>query len=557
MAQDWYYKLLGEETGPVTFAALRELVENGHLTAEDEVRTSTSGWKRVDDVPSLLEVGDVGEPELATDMDLDLLLAPSSSPQVKVSAKRQGQRAAIAAAAAPVAQWYYKMLGHEMGPTSEADLIQQIQAGSLHGEDLVRLRESGVWQPLEQTLQFSAIIREMRPKPEWYCRVLRQTFGPMIFEELQQMAKSGALNSDDEVRHGASDPWAKADRVRGLKFPKAATAQSAPAHDRNSTLVPFGEAAQKREWYYEIVGQQMGPISFTEMAKAVSGGTLKMEDKARRGTTGAWTLVINVPGLVSTEDKAAYLATKSAASRPQPLPPKPVAPAPVLPAPVAPASPPPVALSPQKEAPPPVAPAAPPPRPLPSSAPAASAHGASGSTSGYGSMASMSPPALPRPPAFTPSKKSGGSSSGLGDLLADLKDKLDPKAIAAIAVLCLAGLYFASSQFGFRLSFGPPAGAKEFSDVNAMWIEIQEIHKLGDQPAAWAAFKAEHEGEIKALLASVEKQDPGASRRLLQLMLFCTKHHFPNMMSGGEVAKQRYAALEADMKEATQLVQGK
>lgn len=145
----------------------------------------------------------------------------------------------------------------------------------------------------------------------------------------------------------------------------------------------------------------------------------------------------------------------------------------------------------------------------------------------------------------------------LGGLLADLKDKLDMKAIGAIAVILLVGVYFASTQFGFSLSFGPPAGAKEFSDVNVMWGEIQAIHKKGDQPADWKAFKSEHEGEIKGILASVKKQNPGSSRRLLQLMLFCTENHFPKMMDGGPVAKERYTALEADMKEANQIVMGK
>ncbi len=548
MAQDWYYKLLGEETGPVSFAALRELVEIGQIAAEDDVRTSTSRWKLAECVPGLFEDKDAEEPELATDMDIDLLLAPSSSPPVKVSAKRQGQRAAVAAAAAPVAQWYYKMLGHDMGPTSTDEIIQQIKDGSLHGEDLVCFGENGVWQPLEKTPQFSAIIYATRPKPEWYCQVLGQELGPMLFEELQQMAKTGALHADDEVRHGDSAPWAKADRVRGLKFPKVSTAGVTPAHDRSSTLVPFGEAAKKREWFYEIVGQQMGPISFIEMAKAVSSGTLKMEDQARRGKSGAWVLVMDVPGLVTTEDKSAYLAAKIEASRPKPLPP----------AAVAPASPPPVAIAPPRVETQPVADVSPPARPLPSPTPSGSAYGASGSPSGYGSMASTSRPAIPpRPPAFTPPQKSGGSSLDLGGLLADLKDKLDMKAIGAIAVILLVGVYFASTQFGFSLSFGPPAGAKEFSDVNVMWGEIQAIHKKGDQPADWKAFKSEHEGEIKGILASVKKQNPGSSRRLLQLMLFCTENHFPKMMDGGPVAKERYTALEADMKEANQIVMGK
>ena len=92
MAQDWYYKLLGEETGPVTFAALREMAGDGYLASDDEVRTSTSHWTRAEHVPELFQADEVEEPELANGMDLDLLLAPSNSPPIRLSAKRLAQR---------------------------------------------------------------------------------------------------------------------------------------------------------------------------------------------------------------------------------------------------------------------------------------------------------------------------------------------------------------------------------------------------------------------------------------------------------------------------------
>ncbi len=115
MAQDWYYKLLGEETGPLTFRALRELAADGHLAPEDEVRSSTSQWKPAAEIPELFQPGDVDEPELATNLDLDMLLTASSVP-VKTSSKRQALDAAKAAANAPPPRWYYKLLGQEMGP---------------------------------------------------------------------------------------------------------------------------------------------------------------------------------------------------------------------------------------------------------------------------------------------------------------------------------------------------------------------------------------------------------------------------------------------------------
>lgn len=521
MAQDWFYKLLGEETGPISFTALRELAQEGHLASDDDVRTSTSSWKRVDDVPSLFSTGEFEEPELATDMDLDLLLAPSSSQPTRVSAKRQAQQAALAAAAKPAAEWYYKLLGQEMGPVTTDEIIQQIKDGSLQGQDTIRFEREGSWQTLEKTSQFAAIVSQMQPQPEWYCRVLGQVLGPMTFEELQRMAKSRSLNTDDEVRLGTTEPWAKADRTRGLKFPKAA-AVSAGTLASTSTLAPFGDAAKKREWYYEIVGHVMGPISFNEMAKGVADGTLKMEDKARRGKSAAWSLVMDVPGLVSIEVKAAYLAAKAEASRPKP------------PAPVA------AIAAPHVEAPPV---AAPPPAP-------SMAYGASGAGAGYGSMASANRPAG-FPPAFKPPKKSrGGSSGNIGEMLSGLKEKLDAKAMGAIVVILLIGGYFGLSAMG--ISFGSPPGLAEYIKIKPIWAEVQKLQRNEKaKPEERAAMVKKYKDELKKLEKQIKDQEPGSTRRLLQLMYFCTKDHLPKIMGTGD--PQRYKVMEKDMKEAAKL----
>ncbi len=547
MAQDWYYKLLGEETGPVAFAALRELASAGHLASDDEVRTSTSSWKRVAEVPELFGGEDSEEPELATGFDLDMLLAPSSSKPIHLSAKRQAQQAAVAAAAAPVVEWYYTLLGQEMGPASTEEILQLIQDGSLQGEDTVRLQKTGAWQRLSSTSQFSTIVAQMLPKPEWYCRTLGQELGPMTFEELQQMAKSGSLQVDDEVRHGSTDPWAIAGRTRGLKFTRMVSAPEV-SHDRTATMVPFGDAAKKREWYYEILGQQMGPISFQEMMKAVADETLMMEDKARRGKAGAWSFVMDVPGIVTTDAKAAYLAAKLEANRPKPPPPPAAKPA--APAPAAAASPPPPPRidSPEPPSAPPARPAFTPPTP------AASAYGAAGSgPGGFGSMASGGRTALPPPPAFKLPKKSRGPAFDFGALFGNLKDKLDLKAIGAIVTILLVGAYLASSQLGINFSLGGQAGIAEYSQINILWKEALQLHKKGDKEADWAAFKAEHENEIAELNEQIKGQNPGADRRLLQLMYFCTKDHLPGMLEpAGRV--ERFKAMKTVMEDADKLV---
>ncbi len=549
MAQDWYYTILGQVTGPVTFETLRELANDGRLASDAEVRTSTSSWKRVGQVPELYEAGDVEEPELATDFDLDMLLTPSSSPTTQVSPKRKAQRAAVAAAAAaaPVAEWYYQLLGQEMGPTTQDELLLMIREGSLHGEDTVRLGLNGAWKRLDKTSQFAAIAEHMRPKAEWYCRLLGQELGPMTFDELQHMAQTGALHDDDDVRHGSSEPWDKAGRTRGLQFSKVVT-DAAASHDRSATLVPFGEAAHKREWYYEILGERMGPISFNVLAQAVTQGTLNLEDKARRGKVGAWSLVLDVPGLISTEDKAAYIAVKLAASRPKrPAP----APAPV-PAPVSRVS---VPIAPPvEERKPTVMAAAPPSKPA-SSAYGSSSGGASGNAAGgYGSMASATRAPLPPPrPAFTPPKKSSGPAFDFGAMLGDLKGSIDTKGMMAIAVLLLMGGYFGMSYLGFSL-MGTP-GQAEYQQVKVLWDEIQELHNTGDSPAGWSTFQSKHEAEIQQLVVQINKQGPGSDKPLLQSMLMITRDHLPKMLAPDE-RENRFMTIAQAMSDAAAMAGG-
>lgn len=551
MAQDWYYKLLGEETGPLTFRALRELAADGHLAADDEVRTSTSSWKPASEIPELFQAGDVEEPELATGYDLDMLLTPSSAP-VKTSSKRQALEAAKAAANAPPPRWYYKLLGQEMGPATEEEILEQIQNGSLHHDDLIKDGPRGNWIPLEKAALFATAAAAMRPQPEWYCRVLGQELGPMLFDELESMAKSGALNADDEVRHGA-EPWARADRTRGLKFSKPVTV-AATSHDRSATYVPFGDDAKRKEWYYEILGQEMGPISFQEMLKAVGAGTLAFEDKARKGKAGAWNLVMDVPGLVSTEAKAAYLAAKLEASRPKAAPPAPLAAA----APAAEPAPAP-APTPTRSVIPNVIPT---PSVIPnvsasaSNTSTSSSYGAGNSGAGNygGGMGSMSPtkassPPPPPPPAFKAPKKSSGPAFDFGAMFGSLKEIANPKAIGAVAAILLAGGLIYASQFGF--SFGV-AGKSEYAEVKQIFTQLESAVNKKDTSAI-RSFMEQNKDKVEKLKKQIESQSPGSDRRLLQLMLFATRDHIPAIGAGDATADARFKTLKAEMAEAARL----
>ncbi len=532
MAQDWFYKLLGEETGPLPFQALRELAADGHLAADDEVRTSTSSWKRADTVSELFAVGDVDEPEMATDMDLGMLLSPSadlpSLGPVRKSEKRRALDAARTAAAAPQPEWFYKLLGQQMGPATTQAVLDQIQCGSLHEDDLIRLGVRGDWQPLNKFTQFAAAAHAMRPQPEWYCRTLGQVFGPMIFSELEAMAKAGSLHADDEVRHGTTDAWARADRTRGLKFSRVTAAGNvAVAHDRTATYAPFGADAKRKEWYYEILGQPMGPISFQELSQATADGSLQLEDKACKGKAGAWMLVIDVPGLVSSEARAAHVATKIEASRPRPVAPPVIAPPAAV---LAPAKTPP---APAPEEPKPISPAIPaPPRPSPAAM--------------GGGMGSMAPPrpSMLAPPSYKAPRKSSGPAFDFGAMLGGLKNLADPKAIAAVVILVLVGGYFVAGHFG--ISLVGKAGKAEYLELRPMFDDAKKMFDAKVPDREWVAFTAKHKSRWEALTKQIQKKSPGSDRRTLQTMLFAARDNFPALTNRKE-RLNHIKSLELDM----------
>lgn len=51
----------------------------------------------------------------------------------------------------------------------------------------------------------------------WCCRILHEEFGPMDFEELRELAKSGTLSGGDLVRRETDDVWQAASKCAELR----------------------------------------------------------------------------------------------------------------------------------------------------------------------------------------------------------------------------------------------------------------------------------------------------------------------------------------------------
>ena len=124
MTEHWFYRLFGEEFGPVPLSDLRELAANGTLTGCDEVRPATiSIW-----VPakSVCELQDVYQ---ATAIESDSSVANSASPAVD--------------------EWYYHQPDVNevvVGPMTFEALLEQAKAGRLSADDEVKFGVDGKWR---------------------------------------------------------------------------------------------------------------------------------------------------------------------------------------------------------------------------------------------------------------------------------------------------------------------------------------------------------------------------------------------------------------------------
>ncbi|MCA8995026.1 MAG: DUF4339 domain-containing protein [Planctomycetaceae bacterium] len=232
----WYYKLLGEELGPVTLTALRDLVRDEYLGPEDVVRhESASEWQSVSQVAELQDLA-----ELADSDDLDSMLADSDDMAGAFDIDNMLVEEASLPAPAPhrvVPRWYCKVLNQELGPFEYEALRLMAESGEVGKSDLIRAERDEEWVKAS-TIQglFTGIKREKisngdqkvtntvshqraAVKPvQWECQILGQEYGPFDTVTLHEMARKGELAENDFVRSDRNPEWVPASTVPGIEF---------------------------------------------------------------------------------------------------------------------------------------------------------------------------------------------------------------------------------------------------------------------------------------------------------------------------------------------------
>jgi hypothetical protein len=116
MADQWYYRLFGEEFGPVPMETLQSLLDVGTLGEADDVRADGhTTWTTV-----------------------ALALGGSASSIVTTATASDSTD--------DDQQWYCRLLGQELGPLSFEELVKFAENGELSAEDDVRFGKTGKWR---------------------------------------------------------------------------------------------------------------------------------------------------------------------------------------------------------------------------------------------------------------------------------------------------------------------------------------------------------------------------------------------------------------------------
>lgn len=64
------------------------------------------------------------------------------------------------------------------------------------------------------------------------------------------------------------------------------------------------------EWYYQFMGEEIGPLAEAQMLEAVAKGIINADTCVRRGTTGRWWLASDVKGLLEKAKELAELQAR-------------------------------------------------------------------------------------------------------------------------------------------------------------------------------------------------------------------------------------------------------
>ena len=130
---------------------------------------------------------------------------------------------------------------------------------------------------------------------QWHYQLFGEEFGPVAEDTLRELIAHGTLGEDDPVRRngGKWEPAGQALSLRATNGTSTSTAVASTPEDDSS------EDDNLPEWYCQILGQELGPLTFDELLHFAESGELSADDQVRFHATGKWRRVGSMGRLVS------------------------------------------------------------------------------------------------------------------------------------------------------------------------------------------------------------------------------------------------------------------
>ncbi|MFN5623511.1 MAG: DUF4339 domain-containing protein, partial [Planctomyces sp.] len=156
----WYYQLLGEEFGPVTAEALRELIQEGTISESDPVRpVDSADWRPASSCEELQGTDD----DVISDLSELSFEFEESGPTARRTAygtevpEAATEPEAVSEVKKP-AGYCYQVQGVSVGPIPLQSLVQLAAGGRLLASDLVQAEGDRAWRTAVEYSELAVIF---------------------------------------------------------------------------------------------------------------------------------------------------------------------------------------------------------------------------------------------------------------------------------------------------------------------------------------------------------------------------------------------------------------
>jgi hypothetical protein len=267
VADQWLYKVFGQEFGPISFQELQTLADIGILSHSDEVRPeSAARWEAAD---AVAELGLKTSTNVAVAIDLDSV-TPAESARSDA--------------------WFCQMLGQELGPLSFRELVDYAEQGQVTADDLVKLGANGKWRRVGSIGRLVAVL----PYQEQRTQVAPRSTNSGDSQEVEVPPASSAVRPIMR----APSPAALAELQEAESALTKAEVACAPMVQAAHQQVSWASSPTcDPAWAVSINGVIEGPVSFAQIMEWAISGKLRPMDFLCQGRFGQYLPAAIVPGL--------------------------------------------------------------------------------------------------------------------------------------------------------------------------------------------------------------------------------------------------------------------